>query len=83
MPTYMDVHRHVPGLTREGVEQAHAADLRAQAKHGVEYLKYWFDEDTGRVFCLCRAPTKEAAAAVHREAHGLLADELWEVEEGK
>ncbi len=83
MPTYMDVHRHVPGLTREGVEQAHAADLRAQAKHGVEYLKYWFDEDTGRVFCLCQAPTKEAAAAVHREAHGLLADELWEVEEGK
>lgn len=83
MPTYMDVHRHVPGLTREGVEQAHAADLRAQAKHGVEYLKYWFDEDTGRVFCLCRAPTKEAASAVHREAHGLLADELWEVEEGK
>lgn len=83
MPTYMDVHRHVPGLTREAVGQAHAADLRTQGKHGVEYLKYWFDKDTGRVFCLCRAPTKEAANAVHREAHGLVADELWEVEEGK
>ena len=28
-------------------------------------------------------PDKEAAEAVHREAHGLLADELTEVEEGQ
>jgi hypothetical protein len=53
-----------------------------QTKHGVNYLKYWFDESTGAVFCLVEAPTKEAAAAVHREAHGLVADDITEVREG-
>jgi hypothetical protein len=48
----------------------------------VNYLRYWFDEGTGKVFCLVEAPTKEAAAAVHREAHGLVADEIIEVKEG-
>jgi hypothetical protein len=28
------------------------------------------------------APNKEAAASVHREAHGLVADEIVEVKEG-
>ncbi len=53
-----------------------------QGKHSVQYLKYWFNEQTGRVYCLVDAPSKEAAEAVHREAHGLLADEITEVEEG-
>jgi hypothetical protein len=48
----------------------------------VKYLKYWFDESTGRAFCMVEAPSKEAAAAVHREAHGLVADEIYEVKEG-
>jgi hypothetical protein len=48
----------------------------------VRYLKYWFNEGTGEVFCLAEAPDKEAAEAVHREAHGLVADEITEVEEG-
>ena len=61
---------------------AHAADLKMQAKYGVQYLKYWFDEGTGKVFCLVQAPSKEAASAVHREAHGLVADEVIEVQEG-
>jgi peptidyl-tRNA hydrolase len=82
MPLYMDVHKRVPGLTKEAVAKAHAADVKAQKKHGVEYQKYWFDEGTGKVFCLVKAPNKEAAIAVHREAHGLLADELHEVQEG-
>jgi len=82
MPLYMDVHRNVKGLTRDGVEGAHQRDLEVQSKHGVNYHKYWFDEGSGTVFCLCDAPSKEAAAAVHREAHGLLADEIIEVQEG-
>jgi uncharacterized protein DUF4242 len=45
-------------------------------------MRYWFDETTGKVFCLADAPSPEAAAAVHREAHGLLADEIVEVREG-
>jgi hypothetical protein len=82
MPLYMDIHERVEGLTEEAVTQAHAADLKTQGKYGVKYLRYWFDEQSGKVFCLIEAPNKEAANAVHREAHGLLADELIEVKEG-
>jgi hypothetical protein len=82
MPLYLDTHKHIPGLTAEAVAQAHAADLAAQGKHDVKYMRYWFDEATGKVFCLVEAPSAEAAIAVHREAHGLLADELQEVTEG-
>ena len=82
MPLFMDVHDHIEGLTADAVEHAHRADLEMQGKYGVNYLKYWFDEGTGKVFCLVEAPTKEAAAAVHREAHGLVADRLVEVKEG-
>ena len=82
MPLYLDTHNHIPGLTAEAVAQAHAADLAAQGKHDVKYMRYWFDEATGKVFCLVEAPSAEAAIAVHREAHGLVADELTEVIEG-
>ena len=82
MPLYLDTHKKIPGLTREAVEQANAADLAVQSKHGVSYVRYWYDEATGKVFCLAEAPTAEAAIAVHREAHGLLADEIVEVKEG-
>jgi hypothetical protein len=82
MPLYMDIHHHVEGLTAEAVAGAHAADLKIQDRHGVEYLKYWYDESTGKVFCLVQAPSREDAIAVHREAHGLVADEIIEVREG-
>ncbi len=82
MPLYMDIHHKVEGLTGEAVAGAHARDLEVQQKYGVNYLKYWFDESTGKVFCLCEAPNKAAAEAVHREAHGLVADEIIEVKEG-
>jgi len=82
MPLYMDTHHHVEGLTAEAVAGAHQKDLETQDKHGVRYLKYWFDEGSGKVFCLVEAPSKEAAMAVHREAHGLVADEIIEVQEG-
>ena len=82
MTLYMDIHRQVEGLTEEAAAGAHARDLEVQEKYGVKYLRYWFDESTGTVFCLCEAPNKEAAEAVHREAHGLAADEIIEVKEG-
>lgn len=82
MPLFMDIHHHVDGLTADAVAGAHQADLNTQAKYGVKYLRYWFDEASGKVFCLVEAPTKEAAIAVHREAHGLVADEIIEVREG-
>ncbi len=82
MPLYLDVHNKVDGLTADRVAEAHRKDLAVQHKHGVKYLRYWFDEGTGKVFCLVEAPSKEAAAAVHREAHGQVADEIVEVTEG-
>ena len=82
MPLYMDVHHHVEGLTREAVAGAHTRDLEVQGQHGVDYKQYWFDEGSGKVFCLVEAPNKEAAIAVHREAHGLVADEITEVRVG-
>ena len=82
MPLYMDIHHHVEGLTADAVMHAHEADLKTQEAFGVRYLQYWFDEGTGKVFCLVEAPSKEAANEVHRKAHGLVADELIEVKEG-
>ena len=82
MPLFMDVHKKVDGLTAEAVEGAHARDLEVQQKYGVKYLHYWFNEADGTVFCLSEAPDKEAAIAVHREAHGLMPDEIIEVKEG-
>jgi hypothetical protein len=82
MPLFIDVHHHVEGLTADAVAHAHQADLKTQEKYDVKYLRYWYDEGSGKVFCLVEAPSKDAAIAVHREAHGLLADELTEVKEG-
>lgn len=82
MPLYLDVHNGIRDLTEEAVADAHQKDLAIQNKYGVKYLRYWYDEGTGKVFCLVEAPTKEAAAAVHREAHGLVADDIFEVKEG-
>ncbi len=70
------------GATFDDVAEAHAADVATQDKHGVRYLKYWVDEAAGTVFCLVDAPDAVAAEAVHREAHGLVADEIFEVREG-
>ena len=82
MPLFMDHHRHVEGLTAEAVADAHRKDLETQDQYGVKYHRYWFNEETGEVWCLAEAPSKEAAETVHREAHGLMADEITEVKEG-
>jgi Protein of unknown function (DUF4242) len=82
MPLFLDTHRYIPGLTADAVANAHARDLEVQGKYGVSYMRYWFDETTGKVYCLAEAPDPEALTAVHREAHGLLADEIVQVMEG-
>lgn len=81
MPLYMDVHNVGDGVTEDDVAKAHAEDLKVQDKHGVEYKRYWVDEKGGKIFCLVEAPDPEAANTVHREAHGLVADEIYEVTE--
>ena len=82
MPLYMDIHKNVEGLTAEAAAEAHLKDLEVQGKYGVKSLHYWLSEEDGTVFCLSEAPSKEAALAVHREAHGGVADEIIEVREG-
>jgi hypothetical protein len=68
-------------VTPEILAAAHRQDLAVQDKYGVRYVKYWYDAATGRVFCLSDAPSKEAALAVHRESHGQMPDDIFEVEE--
>ena len=83
MALFMDVHHELPeGTTADDVAGAHEADVRIQTRFGVRYLHYWVDEGAGKVFCLVEAPDAEAAHAVHREAHGLVADEIYPVVQG-
>ena len=82
MPLYMDVH-HLDGpVTVDDVAKAHLADLQHQDKYDVKYLRYWVDEAKGEIFCLVEAPSPDAANTLHREAHGLVADEVHLVQEG-
>jgi hypothetical protein len=83
MALFMDVHNLDGPVTSEDVAKAHAADLQTQDEHGVHYLRYWVDESHGKIFCLVDAPSADAAATVHREAHGLVADEIYQVAEGE
>jgi Nickel responsive protein SCO4226-like len=82
MPLYMDVHTISDGVAVDDVAKAHKADLETQGKYEVNYLRYWVDEEHGKVFCLVEAPSAEAASTVHREAHGLVADDVFQVQEG-
>jgi hypothetical protein len=83
MPLFMDVHDTIPeGADSRAVAQAHQADLRIQDKYHTRYLNYWLDVGEGKIFCLVDAPDEESAHAVHREAHGLVADRLHRVEQG-
>ncbi len=80
MPLYMDIHSIDPATPWEDIAKAHLADVRVQGDHDVDYLKYWFNQDCGKLFCLVDAPSKEAAHCVHGQAHGLLAEKLIEVD---
>ena len=82
MPLFIDVHEITGGVAMDDVAKAHLADLQSQAAYDVRYLRYWVDEGSGRVFCLVEAPSADAAADVHRQAHGLVADHIYQVQEG-
>jgi Nickel responsive protein SCO4226-like len=84
VPTFMDVHEQLPdGAGYDDVAGAHAADVETQTAYGVNYKSYWVDETQGKVFCLIEAPNADAAHTVHREAHGLVADEIYPVVQGE
>ncbi len=81
MSLFMDVHSIEGGVSVEDVAKAHEADIATQGPHGVNYRSYWVDEEAGKIFCLVEAPSAEAANTVHRDAHGLVADEIYAVSE--
>jgi class 3 adenylate cyclase len=82
MPLFMDIHRNITGVTPSDVADAHNADLAAQGPHHVRYLRWWFNNELGSIYCLVDAPSADAAIEVHKEAHGLLPDEIIPVEMG-
>jgi hypothetical protein len=80
MPLYMDRH-DVPGATAEDVAAAHARDLEVSAKHGVQFLSYWFDAERGETFCFAKAPDGADLEATHLESHGMIPHEIIAVSE--
>jgi len=82
MPRYLDVHKGLKGVKLKDVAEAHAKDLKVQGKYGVDFQRYWLDEEQGTIFCLSDAPDSEAISKAHKEAHGLLPSETYKVQEG-
>jgi class 3 adenylate cyclase len=78
MPIFLDRH-DMKGTSATEAAEAHLKDLHIQARYGVKFLTYWFDEDRGTAFCLIDAPDKETAQRVHRDAHGHVAGEIIDV----
>lgn len=79
MPIYMDRH-YLEGATHRTLVHAHEKDLATQAKYGVRFLTYWFDEARSTAFCLVDAPNKEAIQKAHDDAHGNVPSEIIEVD---
>lgn len=79
MPLFMDRHE-IQGASAEEVAAAHSADLEVQDRHSCKALTYWFDEDRGAGFCLVDAPAAAAVREMHREAHGLIPNQVIEVD---
>ena len=72
----MDAHSIEGGVSASDVEAAHQADLATRGAYGVNYLRVWVDEAARKILCLVEAPDAEAASTVHRDVHGLVADEI-------
>lgn len=81
MALFLDRHK-APGATAADIAAAHELDLAVQDKYQVRYVTYWFDDKEGTVFCLAEGPDRESLETVHREAHGLVADNIIEVGDG-
>ncbi len=78
----MDMHTFNDAVTMDDAAKARLADLQIQGKYGVNFLRFWVDERKGKLFCLSEAPSADATTAVHRQAHGLIPDEVYQVQEG-
>jgi len=79
---FLDVHRLTPGIKPEAVAQAHQKDLAVEGKYGVDLIKYWVAPEEGLVFCLASTSDSESLRKTHAEAHGLLPNNIYLVEDG-
>lgn len=81
---FLDVHKLEPGSVKYAdVAGAHEKDLMTQDKYGVSFITYWVDEAGGNVYCLSKADNYEDVRSTHREAHGLIPAEIYEVVAGE
>jgi len=81
---YLDIHNLGAGkVTAADVAGAHQKDLATQGKYGVNFINYWVDEKSGTVLCLSQAPDSSAVIATHREAHGLVPNQIMKVQPGQ
>jgi hypothetical protein len=81
MALFMDVHTMEGGVSVDDVAEAHRKDLATQEQYGVSYMRYWVDEEAGKIFCLAEGPDRDTVDRVHKEAHGLAADAIYQVSE--
>lgn len=80
---YIDVHDLQPGkVTYADVMAAHQKDLATEGKYGVNFIKFWIDEQAGKVYCLSTAKDTNSIINTHREAHGLVPSAIYKVSSG-
>jgi AraC-like DNA-binding protein len=76
----MDRHDLGEAVTAEAVAKVHQEDLKIQDHYGCRGLTYWFDEKRGTAFCLIEAPEESAVKNMHNDAHGMLPNQIIEVD---
>ncbi len=80
---FLDIHQLGAGkVNAAAVADAHKKDLAVQGKHGVNFINYWVDEKSGVVLCLSEAENPESVIETHKEAHGLVPNEIRRIKVG-
>ncbi len=80
---FLDVHDIGPGVTFEAVAAAHKKDLATQDQFNTNFIKYWVDEQAGKVYCLAESSSEANLFKTHEKAHGLVPDYIMQVASGQ
>ena len=80
---FLDVHDIGAGkVTFEAVADAHKKDLATEKEFDVHFIKYWVDEEAGKVYCLAESTSEANVFKTHQLAHGLVPDYIMQVKGG-
>jgi len=80
---FIDEHDLEPGKVKfEDVLAAHQKDLATQGQYGVNFIKFWVDEQAGKVYCLSTAKNEQAIIKTHKKAHGLVPTTVYKMKAG-